>query len=147
MSILADILSATILFMIPLLLVALGGMFSERSGVVNIALEGIMIIGALCSCLFLRVMDSSGFGPAHPQWAMFFAILVAAGTGAVFALLLAFASVNLKATRVGNRSRNVRISLRGSCTAPMTSTPTARPWESSRAKAAPMRRLASRSWT
>ena len=58
MNILADILSATIVFMIPLLLVALGGMFSERSGVVNIALEGIMIIGALFSCLFLRYMET-----------------------------------------------------------------------------------------
>ena len=53
MILLADILSATILFAVPLLLVALGGMFSERSGVINIALEGIMIIGALMSCLFL----------------------------------------------------------------------------------------------
>ncbi len=108
MSILADIISATILFMIPLLLVALGGMFSERSGVINIALEGIMIIGALCSCLFLRTMDASGFGPAHPQAAMFLAILVAAFTGAIFALLLAFASVNLKADQtIGGTALNM----------------------------------------
>ena len=108
MSILADIVSATILFMIPLLLVALGGMFSERSGVVNIALEGIMIIGALCSCLFLRFLDASGFGPAHPQWAMFLAIVVSALTGAVFALLLAFASVNLKADQtIGGTALNM----------------------------------------
>ena len=66
MNILADILSATVLFAIPLLLVALGGMFSERSGVINIALEGIMVVGALISCLLLRAFDLSGFGAAQP---------------------------------------------------------------------------------
>ena len=90
MNVLADILSATILFAIPLLLVALGGMFSERSGVINIALDGIMVIGALASCLFLRAMDISGFGPAHPQWTMLLAMLVAAACSMVFSLLLAF---------------------------------------------------------
>ena len=47
MMIAANIISMTILFAVPLLLVAMGGMFSEHSGVINIALEGMMIIGAL----------------------------------------------------------------------------------------------------
>lgn len=60
--IVADILSATILFAVPLMLVALGGMFSERSGVINIALESIMVIGALISCLFLASMNAQYAG-------------------------------------------------------------------------------------
>lgn len=108
MKILADILSATILFAVPLMLVALGGMFSERSGVINIALEGIMIVGALASCLFMRALDASGFGPAHPQLAILFATLVAAVCGVVFSLLLAFASVNLKADQtIGGTALNM----------------------------------------
>ena len=47
------IIQQMMFFSIPLLVVALGGMFSERSGVVNIALEGIMIIGAFAGVLFL----------------------------------------------------------------------------------------------
>lgn len=50
----------TMFFSIPLLIVALGGMFSERSGVVNIALEGIMIMGAFSSILFINIVQSSG---------------------------------------------------------------------------------------
>lgn len=108
MKILADILSATIIFAVPLLLVALGGMFSERSGVINIALEGIMIVGALCSCLMLRLFDSMGLGETSPQLAMLLAILVAAASGAVFSLLLAFASINLKADQtIGGTALNM----------------------------------------
>ena len=107
-SILADIIGATILFAVPLLLVALGGMFSERSGVINIALEGIMIVGALCSCLTLVALDKAGFGTTHPQLGMFIAILVAAASGAVFSLLLAFASINLRADQtIGGTALNM----------------------------------------
>ena len=61
MNILANIISLTIVFAMPLMLVALGGMYSERSGVINLALEGIMIIGALCACFTLQGFDRSGF--------------------------------------------------------------------------------------
>lgn len=109
MKITADILSATILFSIPLLLVALGGMFSERSGIVNIALEGIMVIGALCACLTLRAINqNTTIGETAPQLGMLIAILVAAVSGALFSLLLAFASVSLKADQtIGGTALNM----------------------------------------
>jgi simple sugar transport system permease protein len=106
--IIADILSATVLFAVPLLLVALGGMFSERSGIVNIALEGIMIIGALCGCLFLRFTEDVGFGSGAPQLYMLIAILVAGAAGALFSMLLAFASIRLKADQtIGGTALNM----------------------------------------
>lgn len=108
MIILADVISATIVFAVPLLLVALGGMYSERSGIINIALEGIMIIGALSSCLFLRAADQASWGAGAPQLAMLTAILVAGATGAVFSLLLAFASINLRADQtIGGTALNM----------------------------------------
>lgn len=108
MTMLADILSSTVLFAIPLLLVALGGMFSERSGVINIALDGVMVIGALFSCMFLSFMNATAFGPAHPQTAMLLAILVAALAGALYSMLLAFASIHLKADQtIGGTALNM----------------------------------------
>ena len=107
MMIAANIISMTILFAVPLLLVAMGGMFSEHSGVINIALEGMMIIGALFACFTLQAFDKNGFGPAHPQLAMFIAILVAGGTGMIFSLLLGFAAINLKADQtIGGTALN-----------------------------------------
>ena len=109
MKIVSDILSATILFAVPLLLVALGGMFSERSGIVNIALEGIMVIGALFACLALRTIDlNTSIGQNAPQLGMLIAVLVAALSGALFSLLLAFASVSLKADQtIGGTALNM----------------------------------------
>ena len=105
---LGDILGSTIIFAIPLMLVALGGMFSERSGVINIALEGIMIIGALIGCLVLRTFNLSGFGPAHPIIAMLITIGISALAVAVFSLLLAFAAINLKADQtIGGTALNM----------------------------------------
>ena len=108
MSILANILSSTIIFAVPLLLVALGGMCSERSGIINLALEGIMIIGALGSCLFLRYFDDIGIGAEHPILGMALAILIAALIGGIFSLLLAFAAINLKADQtIGGTALNM----------------------------------------
>lgn len=97
----------TLLYGIVLMLVALGGMFSEHSGVINIALEGMMIIGALFACFTLQAFDQSGFGPAHPQLAVFLAILVAGACGMIFSLFLAFAAINLKADQtIGGTALN-----------------------------------------
>lgn len=108
MLILRDIISATISFALPLLIVALGGMFSERSGVINIALEGIMIMGALVGCLTLRYFDISGYGVNHPQQIVFVATMLAGFCGIVYSLLLAFASINLKADQtIGGTALNM----------------------------------------
>ena len=86
----------TMLFSIPLLLVALGGMFSERSGVVNIALEGIMIIGAFTGIFFI-----SRFGNLFsPTITLFIAIIISALSGLISSLLHAYASINMSADQV-----------------------------------------------
>ncbi|MEA5094420.1 MAG: ABC transporter permease [Sedimentibacter saalensis] len=83
----------TMFFAIPLLIVALGGMFSERSGIVNIALEGIMVMGAFISISFISIFQDRLSG----QILLILAILVAGLSGAIFSLLHAFASINMKA--------------------------------------------------
>ena len=67
MSIVYFIFQQTMLFTIPLMIVALGGMFSERSGVVNIALEGIMIMGAFVSILFLNLTGGKMSGQLQEE--------------------------------------------------------------------------------
>jgi len=93
MDILYFIVQQTMFFAIPLLIVALGGMFSERSGVVNIALEGIMVMGGFFGIGFIHIFESRMSG----QLLLLLALLVAAISGGIFSLLHAFASINLKA--------------------------------------------------
>ena len=107
---LGSIINLTICFAIPLMLVALGGMYSERSGVINLALEGIMIIGALASTLFLQALDAAGWGESvfTSQLGVVLAALIAGIAGLVFSLLLAFAAINLRADQtIGGTALNI----------------------------------------
>ena len=90
------IIQQTMRFSIPLLIVALGGMFSERSGVVNIALEGIMIIGAFAGVLFISTFQH--LLPGQPI--LLIAVLVSASAGILISLAHAYASINMKADQI-----------------------------------------------
>lgn len=87
------IIQQTMFFAIPLLIVALGGMYAERSGVINIALEGIMIMGGFLGISFISLFQNTLSG----QGLFLLAFLVAGLAGGIFSLLHAFASINLKA--------------------------------------------------
>ena len=90
------LIQQTMFFSIPLLIVALGGMFAERSGIINIALEGIMIMGAFTGVLFINIFQSAL--PGQPI--LLLALAVSALSGMVFTLPHAYASVNMKANQI-----------------------------------------------
>ena len=93
MSILYFIGQQTMYFAIPLLIVAIGGLFSERSGVINIALEGIMVIGAFAGILFINLTQHLLSG----QFLLILAVIIAGLAGGIFSIFHAVASVNMKA--------------------------------------------------
>ena len=109
------LIQQTLIYGVPLLIVALAGVFAERSGIINLALEGIMIFGAFIGVLFVRIMQGAGFEAvkAAGNWMALqglelLAMLVAAVFGAIFSLLLSFASVNLRADQtIGGTALNL----------------------------------------
>ncbi len=83
----------TLIFASVLLLVALGGCFSEHSGVINLGLEGIMVIGALGGALMMRYLPSS-----TPAFFMILLVLLGAIVfGVAYSALLGVACINFKA--------------------------------------------------
>ena len=110
------IIQQTLLYAVPLMIVALAGVFAERSGIINLALEGIMIFGAFVGVLFVNGMQDLAFilnAARMGNWLTLqglelLAMLVAAIMGAVFSLLLSFASINLKADQtIGGTALNL----------------------------------------
>ena len=83
----------TLLFASVLLLVALGGCFAERSGVINIGLEGIMVIGALGGALVMKFLPME----LGTSLMIVATILASALAGMLYSLLLAVAAINFKA--------------------------------------------------
>ena len=106
----------TLIYAVPLMIVALAGVFSERSGIINLALEGIMIFGAFVGVMTVRLVQEWGwFQSAYSagNWMALqgFALLVMAVSallGAAFAMLLAFAAINLRADQtIGGTALNL----------------------------------------
>ncbi len=99
----------TLIYTVPLLIVALAGIFAERSGIINLALEGIMIFGAFIGVLSVYVLQMTGvFSAASGQIVMLIALVMSAVMGGVFSLLLSFASINLRADQtIGGTALNL----------------------------------------
>lgn len=89
-----SMLVLTLIYSTPIIIAAIGGMFSERSGVVNIALEGLMMVGAFFSATVIVFLE------AYTDLAPWYAILIGTVAGGVVSLLHAYLSINLKADQV-----------------------------------------------
>lgn len=91
------IIQKTLIYTIPLMIVALAGMFAERSGIINLALEGEMIFGAFVGALAVYLFQTNEILLDSPQIMFLLAMLIAAAAGAIYSLLLSFPSIKLKA--------------------------------------------------
>ena len=94
-SIIEQVFPYAISYTIPLLITALGALYCERSGVVNIGLDGLMIIGSFAGALSVSKLQANGV-----PGALWIGLLVAVIVGVLFSLLHAFASINLNADQV-----------------------------------------------
>ncbi len=110
------LIQQTLLYAVPLMIVALAGVFAERSGIINLALEGIMIFGAFIGVLFVHSMQSFDVflnAARSGNWLTLqglelLGMLAAAVMGAIFSLLLSFASINLRADQtIGGTALNL----------------------------------------
>lgn len=94
MKLFLEMFPIALMFASPIVIASLGGLFSERSGIVNVALEGIMMVGAFAAASVTVVLEP--LTPAAPWLGLTVGIL----SGTVFSLLHAVASVNFKANQV-----------------------------------------------
>ena len=94
-TIIALIVASMLKYSAPLIFTSIGGTFSERGGIVNVGLEGIMVIGAFAGVLF-NLTFAESFGNATP-W---IAAIVAGLVGVLYSLLHAVATINFRADHV-----------------------------------------------
>ncbi|MHA6481520.1 ABC transporter permease [Paenibacillus sp. strain BS8-2] len=92
MEVLGQLINTTLVFSTALIFAALGGMFSERSGVVNIGLEGLMVSGAFAAAVAAHSASEAGLGGVSPWLGLIAAIVY----GVLFSLLHAVATITFK---------------------------------------------------
>lgn len=95
LDVLQTIVPTALFFSAPLIFTALGGVFSERSGVVNIGLEGLMVMGA-----FVGIVFNLTFADVFGEWTPWISILVAMVISGIFSIIHAVAAVSLRANQV-----------------------------------------------
>lgn len=94
--ILTSIFPYVIAYTVPLLVASLGGLYSERSGVTNLGLEGLMLVGSFSAAVTINLIQG-----AVPQGLLIpIGFFVAAAVGILCSLLHAFASITLKADQI-----------------------------------------------
>lgn len=93
MAIVINSIPTIMMIVAPVLITAIGGMISEKSGVVNVALEGLMSIGACTAASVHYFMEAGGCG----RYSIAVALLAAMAVSGLFSLIHAFAAIDLKA--------------------------------------------------
>ena len=102
------LLQKTLVYTVPLLIVALAGMYAERSGIINIALDGIMVFGAFVGAFGATLLRKTPFFVDHSQVTFLLSMLIASAAGALFSLLLSFSAIKLKADQtIGGTALNM----------------------------------------
>lgn len=97
-SVFFDIIRISLFVAVPLVIVALAGLFSERSGVVNIALEGMMVMGAFIGAFVMGGIYNATGLDGNPLF--FIGMIIAILAGMAFSLFHAYASVSMKANQI-----------------------------------------------
>ena len=102
------LIQQTMLYAVPLMIVALAGVCAERSGVINLALEGIMIFGAFMGVIFVRLFQAAGWTQDQGQLIMIISLFLTGICGIAFSMLLAFSAINLRADQtIGGTALNM----------------------------------------
>lgn len=94
-SMLSLLVTQMLIYSAPLIFTSLGGVFSERAGIVNVGLEGIMVVGAFAGVVF-NIEFAESFGNATPL----LAVLVGGLAGLVFAIIHAVATISFRADHI-----------------------------------------------
>lgn len=93
MEMIFQMIPSTLMVATPIIICALGGLFSERSGVVNIALEGMMMVGGFAGATVCVLLEPTALG----AWAPWIAIVVGMIAGCIYSLLLCVSAINFRA--------------------------------------------------